>query len=58
LELKTLTLGLATFQGTYTTQWNYLMAGAVIITLPVVIVYFLAQKYFIEGVAMSSGMKE
>jgi multiple sugar transport system permease protein len=57
LELKTLTLGLATFQGNYTTQWNYLMAGAVIVTLPVLIVYFLAQKYFVDGVVMS-GLKE
>jgi multiple sugar transport system permease protein len=57
LELKTLTLGLATFQGVYNTQWNYLMAGAACVTLPVVVVYFLAQRYFVEGVVMS-GMKE
>ncbi|PZE20651.1 carbohydrate ABC transporter permease [Paenibacillus xerothermodurans] len=57
LELKTLTLGLATFQGTYTTQWNYMMAGAVIVTLPVLLVYFLAQRHFVEGVVMS-GIKE
>jgi multiple sugar transport system permease protein len=56
-NLKTLTLGLATFQGVYNTQWTYLMAGAVIVTLPVVIVYFLAQRQFVEGLVMS-GMKE
>ncbi len=56
-KLKTLTLGLATFQGTYTTQWNYMMAGALIVLLPVLLVYSFAQRYFVEGIAMS-GMKE
>ncbi len=55
--LKTLPLGLATFQGTYTTQWNYLMAGAFIVLLPIIIIYIFAQRYFIEGVMMS-GLKE
>ncbi|WP_349305738.1 carbohydrate ABC transporter permease [Bacillus sp. FJAT-49711] len=56
-HLKTLTLGLATFQGTYTTQWNYMMAGAFIVLLPIIIIYIFAQRYFIEGVMMS-GLKE
>jgi len=56
-NLKTLTLGLATFQGTYTTQWNYLMAGSFIVLLPVLVVYAFAQRYFIEGIVMS-GLKE
>lgn len=55
--LKTLSLGLATFQGTYTTQWNYLMAGSFIVLLPILFIYIFAQRYFIEGVMMS-GMKE
>lgn len=56
-HLKTLTLGLATFQGVYTTQWNYMMAGAVIVLLPVLLVYCFAQRYFVEGITMS-GLKE
>lgn len=56
-ELKTLTLGLATFQGTYATQWNQLMAGALIISVPVVLLFIFAQRFFIEGIAMS-GSKE
>ncbi|MBO0993233.1 carbohydrate ABC transporter permease [Bacillus sp. SD088] len=56
-QLKTLPLGLATFQGTYTTQWNYLMAGSFIVLLPIIIIYIFAQRYFIEGVMMS-GLKE
>lgn len=56
-HLKTLTLGLATFQGTYTTQWNYMMAGAFIVLIPIIVIYIFAQRYFIEGVMMS-GLKE
>ena len=33
--------------------WNTLMAGAVLFTLPVIIVFFLAQRVFIEGVTLT-----
>jgi multiple sugar transport system permease protein len=56
-RLKTLTLGLATFQGTHVTQWNYLMAGSLIVLIPVLVVFIFAQRYFIEGIVMS-GLKE
>lgn len=56
-KLKTLTLGLNSFQGTYTTQWNYMMAGAAIVTIPIVIIFLLSQKYYVSGL-MTSGMKE
>ncbi|MNW37745.1 L-arabinose transport system permease protein AraQ [compost metagenome] len=56
-HLKTLTLGLATFQGVYTNQWNYMMAGALIVSLPILFVYMFAQRYFVEGIVMS-GLKE
>jgi len=56
-ELWTLTLGLARFQGTYVTQWNQLMAGALITMIPVLVIYIFAQRYFIEGIVMS-GLKE
>lgn len=49
----TLALGLSKFQGTYVTQWNELMAGALITMLPVLLVYLFAQKYFVEGIVMS-----
>lgn len=56
-DLWTLSMGLAKFQGTYVTQWNQLMAGALITMLPVLIVYLFAQKYFIQGIVMS-GLKD
>lgn len=49
----TLTLGLATFRGLYHTQWDYLMAASVVILFPCVAIYFLAQRYFIEGITLT-----
>ncbi|GHA25187.1 sugar ABC transporter permease [Devosia pacifica] len=52
----TLALGLSQFTGLYTSQWNLLMAASTVIIVPVLIVFFLTQRYFIEGVTMS-GLK-
>lgn len=56
-ELWTLSMGLAQFQGTYVTQWNQMMAGALITMLPILVIYLFAQKYFVQGIVMS-GLKE
>ena len=56
-ETWTLALGLAKFQGTYTTQWNQMMAGSLITMVPVLVVFMFGQKYFIQGIVMS-GLKE
>lgn len=56
LEMKTLPLGLAYFLGQYTVYWNLLMVGATISLLPVLIVFFFAQRYFIEGITLT-GLK-
>lgn len=50
-EFMTLPLGLATLQGTYTTQWDIVMAGSVFSILPIALVYILAQRHIIAGVA-------
>ena len=55
-ELQTLPVALAQFQNEYFTQITLLMAGATIAVLPVIIVYLLAQKYFIQGITMT-GLK-
>lgn len=54
---KTLTLGLAGFQGTYATDTNLLMSAAVVITLPCILLFFAAQRAFMEGLTFS-GSKE
>lgn len=53
----TLQIGLQVFQNQSTTQWNYLMAGATLVLLPTVLLFLFAQKYFIEGMDLSGGMK-
>jgi multiple sugar transport system permease protein len=51
----TLALGLAAFKGTYTAQWGYHMAAATVILLPILLLFFVAQRYFIEGIALTGG---
>jgi multiple sugar transport system permease protein len=50
-ELMTLPLGLSTLQGQFTTQWDVVMAGSVVSIVPIAIVYLLAQRHIIAGVA-------
>lgn len=56
-ELMTLPLGLSLFTDEAGTAWDLLMSASVLATLPVLIVFFFAQKQFIESLAMS-GSKE
>lgn len=56
MEKFTVPLGLNAFKGSYVTDWNLLMAAAVIALLPCVILFFLAQKYFVRGVVLT-GLK-
>jgi multiple sugar transport system permease protein len=55
-EKYTLQLVLASFQGFYNAQWTYIMAGSVLALIPTVLLFFFAQRYFVEGIAMT-GMK-
>lgn len=56
-NLYTLQLGLQVFKGQMSTQWNYLMAGSLLVLLPVIILFFFFQKYFIQGINLQSGGK-
>lgn len=53
LELQTLPVALKLFQGEFFTQINVLMAGATLSILPVLVVFFAAQKYFLQGITMT-----
>lgn len=56
-ETFTLSLGLQAYQSQHGgTQWNLLMAAATVVILPVIAVFFFAQKMFIQGIA-TSGLK-
>jgi multiple sugar transport system permease protein len=52
-EKLTLSLGLATFKAFHSVQWNLTMAATLLVTAPVIIVFFLAQRVFIEGVTLT-----
>ncbi len=52
----TLQLGLTTFQGAHQTNTNLLMAANVMSVIPVLLLFFVAQRYFIRGIA-TSGLK-
>ncbi len=56
-EMRTVQLGLAIFRDRYLTEWDLMMAGSVTATLPILVVFFFAQKYFIKGITLS-GLKE
>ena len=54
-EKYTLQIGLQVFQNQATTQWNYLMAGATLVLIPTILMFFFAQRYFIEGMDLTGG---
>ncbi len=52
----TLSIGLQAFLQQHYVQWGILMAASAIFTIPIIILFFFAQKYFIEGITVT-GMK-
>ena len=55
-ELYTLPVGFASFSGEFQREWEMVMAGASVATLPVLLVFVLLQKYIVRGV-MLAGIK-
>jgi multiple sugar transport system permease protein len=53
-SMKTLPLGLLSFMGLYSTQWTLLMAGSMMMILPMIIVFILGQKWFISGIQLGA----
>lgn len=51
----TLAYGLQQFMSSYGGEWAQLMAGACIFTIPVIVLFFLAQRTFIQGIATTGG---
>ncbi len=49
----TITIGLQMFTTQYKTEWSLLMAASLLVTVPVIAVYFVVQKRFIEGITFS-----
>lgn len=49
----TMAIGLQGFSDLYSTQWNWLMAASTVMVLPLVVLFFSAQRYYLEGIQMS-----
>lgn len=56
-KLYTLQVGLQFFRTATAVQWQYLMAAALLVMLPVIILFFTFQRYFVEGASVSGGVK-
>ena len=52
-DMRTVEVGIANFSTLYQTDWPHQMAAAVVVMLPVVIVFILAQRYFVRGITLT-----
>ncbi|GCF08571.1 carbohydrate ABC transporter permease [Dictyobacter arantiisoli] len=53
-SLHTLSIGLQAFRSTHDIQFNLLMAASILVVIPIVFLFFACQRFFIEGVSLSS----
>ena len=53
IDTLTLTAGLSLFQGQYVGRWPLLMAGALVSVVPMIVLFVVAQRQFVRGIAMS-----
>ena len=53
--MMTLSSGLSTLRGQFTTNFPVLMAGSLLAMLPMVVLYLIFQRQFVEGIAGTGG---
>ena len=53
IETLTVTAGLSLFQGQYVGRWPLLMAGALVSVIPMIILFVVAQRHFVRGIALT-----
>ncbi len=53
IDKQVLSVGIASFKGQYSANFAVQMAGATLALIPIIVVYLSAQKYFIQGIALS-----
>jgi multiple sugar transport system permease protein len=56
VEKQTLELGLQTYNSQFSTNWHLLMPGSILVTIPLIVIFMLGQRYFVKGIAMT-GLK-
>ncbi len=52
-EHQTLELGLQTYRAMNQNQWELIMAGSVIVMIPIIILFLIGQRYFVKGIVMT-----
>ncbi|MBL8049377.1 MAG: carbohydrate ABC transporter permease [Chthonomonas sp.] len=52
-DKQTLELGLATYNSLRAEQWHLLMAGSVLVTIPLILIFLAGQRYFVKGLALT-----
>jgi len=52
--LRTLPLGLLAFQGQYGTEWNLMMAAALMILLPIIALFLIGQRFILSGLTVGA----
>lgn len=53
MSMRTLPIGLDSFKTQYATDWHLLMAGSVMAVVPIVIIFVLTQRYFVESIKLT-----
>jgi len=56
-ELQTMPVGMSFFKGQHGTEWNLLMAAAVLNVIPAAIIFLITQKQLVSGISVGSGVK-
>jgi multiple sugar transport system permease protein len=56
VRMQVVEVGIASFHGIYYTNWPYQMAAAVTAVVPLLVLFFVAQRYFIRGIQLT-GLK-
>jgi len=51
--MRTVALGLALFKSEYLVEWNLMMAAATLMLIPILVLFFFAQRYFVQGIVMT-----
>lgn len=53
MEMRTVEVGIASFHGLFVTNWPFQMAAAVTAVVPIVVLFFFTQRYFVQGIQLT-----
>jgi len=54
-DKQTLEVGLSTYTALRAEKWHLLMAGSVLVMIPIIVLFFIGQRYFVKGIVMTGG---